>query len=93
MMDKPVVVLFFEGVIGDIFQQSGGRDLQRNFMAKRAKEGYGMYFRSGAVRGLKQILSLFQTVIFCKSGSKKKVERVKDWLEKNSITVDALYAS
>ena len=98
MMDKPIVVLFFEGVIGDIFQQTGSKDtqlgLQRSsYASRRQKEGYGMYFRSGAVKGLRQIASLFQTVVFCKSGNKKKVERVKEWLIKNNLSVDALYAS
>ena len=32
-------------------------------------------------------------MVFCKSSNKKKVERVKEWLLKNNISVDALYAS
>jgi hypothetical protein len=80
MMDRPIIVISFEGIIGDFQKENIWSD-----------KNYKLITRGNASAGLKLFWNYFQVVLYFKKTHKKNILKVKEWLKTRSILVDAIY--
>mmetsp|Transcript_33094 Transcript_33094/g.38004 ORF Transcript_33094/g.38004 Transcript_33094/m.38004 type:complete len:544 (-) Transcript_33094:23-1654(-) len=81
MMDRPLVIVSFEGVVGSFHRD-------RIWSDKNPK----LVTRGGAAVGLRLFCTYFQVVIFVQTASKKTAARVRDWLKAKAVFPDAIYS-
>ena len=84
-MDAPIVVLCFDGLIGDFFKPQ--------LFADNNKEITFM-IRSRAAKGIRLFHKYFQVVIYGNfMNNKTNSSWVKEWMKQSGIPYDALYVS
>ncbi len=85
MMDAPIVVLCFDGLIGDFFKPQ--------LFADNNKEITFMIW-SRAAKGIRLFHKYFQVVIYGNfMNNKTNSSWVKEWMKQSGIPYDALYVS
>jgi len=77
--DKMLVIIHFEGVIGDVFKHN------------LADESVQLNLRHGAIEGLKEIIKNFQVALFS-FYSERTLKYVVEHLIKEEIVFDGVYS-
>ena len=80
MMDKPIVIIKFEGIVGEIHKERIWSD--KNFK---------LITRGSAVDGLKLFSAYFQVVLFIQK-STKNTQKIKEWTKAKWLVLDAIYS-
>lgn len=80
MMDRPIVIISFEGIIGNFHKEKIWCD--KNFK---------LITRGGAANGLRLFCNYFQVVLFVHKNTKKNVGKIKEWLKIKGVFPDAIY--
>ena len=81
MMDKPIVIIKFEGIIGEIHKERIWSE----------KSNFKLITRGGAVNGLKLFSAYFQVVLFVQK-STKNIQKIKEWTKSKGLVLDAIYS-
>ena len=79
MVNEPMIIMNFEGVIGDFFKAN-----------LWDKGPMSLYLRPGYLMGLKQLLTKFQVVLFC-SLKRSRYQQVIDIFASKGIVFDSVY--
>lgn len=80
MMDRPIVIITFEGIIGHFHKERIWCD--KNFK---------LITRGNCSSGLRLFCNYFQVVLFIQKNIKKNILKIKDWLKVKGVFVDAIY--
>ena len=81
MGNKNLIVLNFEGVIGDVFKDNIWQDQKEK-----------LHTRKGAIKGLKDLINSFQVVLFFHT-SRINPEKILQFFAKKFLTFDGVYVS
>ena len=81
-MDRPVVCLVFEGLIGDFYKKMFFKEM-------KSDEEITFLLRSRAVKALRQFYQTFQLVLVV--NQRNQTKRVQEWIKSNNVLIDAIY--
>ena len=80
MMEKPIIIINFWGIIGNFSKEQLFSDNKVKFV-----------IRGGSASALQMFCSYFQVILFLHSDSKKYTSKIREWLKSHNIMVDAIY--
>ena len=80
MMERPIVIINFCGIVGNFTKEQIFSDSKVKFV-----------IRGDSASALQYFWSYFQVVLFLHSDSKNYTNKIREWLKTNNIMVDAIY--
>ena len=108
-MERPVLIITFQGVLGDFFKDSGISNKQDAIMSRQYLQQLSisgndsnathLWFRTGSIEGLRYLARHFQIVIFNRDtcfedhGAYSQIDKIQHFLLSNDIPIDAIYSN